>query len=162
MDWKKIETWTNAIETISSFCDSYPQSSFSGLSHSLQQEWTHLCRVVENASSHFTVIEDKIVNLFIPNLFGVDRLPISRDILQLPVRYAGLGISNPSSPLYDPYTLSVNTTEYLSQSILNDTESIFAEHESHVNNTISEYKTGKNMLASEKLEKSWKTWKHWM
>ena len=59
-DWikKKVEIWKIAVETLSKIGNKFPQASFSGLSHSLQHEWTHMNRVLESSTSHFSDVEN--------------------------------------------------------------------------------------------------------
>jgi hypothetical protein len=79
----------------------YPQTAYAGLSKSLQAEWQYMHRVVKNAGDHFAPIEEALANVFIPVLLGGKEGEQLRELFTLPVRQAGLNLSNPATRAVD-------------------------------------------------------------
>ena len=93
-------------------------AAFAALTKSLQNEWTYLQRVVPDVSAAFQPIENALAEDFIPALFGDKACP-SRDLTQLPVRHAGLGIPNPVTSSDTHFTVSLAMTKQVTDSIRN-------------------------------------------
>ena len=76
-------------------------------------EWNYVQQIIPSTSDKFSPIEKAIIEHFQPSLFGENNVigPAEFanlwDILCLPVKYAGLGISN-------PVQLSKHNFKYLS------------------------------------------------
>ena len=64
----------------------YPQTAYAGLSKSLQAEWQHMHRVIEDVGEHFAPIEEALANVFIPALLGGKEGEQLREFL--PYRFA--------------------------------------------------------------------------
>jgi hypothetical protein len=127
----KIDAWTAGVRTLAKVAKRFPQTAYAGLTKSLQTEWTYLQRVVPNIAAKFQQVEDAIAQDFLPALF--DSEPPDRDITQLPVRLAGLGVPDPwlhaqrhfktSQAMTEPICFSLgkgttlNATEYCTTSI---------------------------------------------
>ena len=96
---KKISEWTFAVERLAMVATKKnPQAAFTGLSKSLQHQWTYLQRVIPDIGPLFAPLEEAISSLFLPAIFGDDVIdPTIRDITSLPVKFCGLGIPNPVS-----------------------------------------------------------------
>ena len=114
----KIKAWTNHVKLLSRVAKRYPQTAFAALTKSLQNEWTYLQRVVPDVSAAFQPIENALAEDFIPALFGDKACP-SRDLTQLPVRHAGLGIPNPVTSSDKHFTVSLAMTNQVTASIRN-------------------------------------------
>src|SRR4051812_24858469 len=54
-----------------------------------------ISRSMPEASLLFQPLEDLIRTVFLPSLFGREVTDMERDLISLPARYGGLGISNP-------------------------------------------------------------------
>jgi hypothetical protein len=103
----QVVKWVQGIHDLARVAGRYPQTAYAALTRCLQAEWTYLQRVVPGIGDAFLPIEAAIRDVFLPSLFGEqdpDFLDDFRDLLQLPVRYGGLGIplsnTNPM-PRYD-------------------------------------------------------------
>ena len=78
-------------------------------------------RVVPDIAESFAPIEKALAEEFIPALFGGSDAP-SREISQLPVRFAGVGVSNPVSAADANFALSLSMTADVSASLKSGSE----------------------------------------
>ena len=72
----------------------YPQSAYSGLQKSLQQEWAFVQRIIPNIGDAFSPVEQALREAFIPSLFqfliegtpgrGLTRLPVKQVVRAIP------------------------------------------------------------------------------
>ncbi len=80
--------------------------------------WTYVQRTMPGISSLFLPLEDCISDVFIPAITGrCSMSPVERDMLALPVRFGGLGISNPVECCDREYQSSLHITRQLSNLI---------------------------------------------
>jgi hypothetical protein len=66
---EKVQFWTAAICEITSTSKNFPQSAYSGLQKSLQQEWKLVQRVFKDGRASFTAVEEALSQAFLPSLF---------------------------------------------------------------------------------------------
>jgi hypothetical protein len=94
---EKVAEWADAVEELASAAVNYPQSAYTALLRSLQQEWHFFQRVVKDIGDAFTDVEKAISQYFLPALFGDDfdeddpRLRLAG----LPVKHAGMAQADP-------------------------------------------------------------------
>ena len=88
---------------------------FVAVTKSLQFEWTFLLRVVPGL---MTELENCFSLHFLPALFGVEVSAAERRLFALPLRYGGLGVSNPVIMANVCFDSSVRSTSFLRDSIL--------------------------------------------
>ena len=91
----KVEGWTSNLTLLSKIATTQPHAAFAAFTHFLQGRWTFISRSMPEASLLFQPLEHLIRTLFLPSLFGRDVTDMERDLISLPARYGGLGISNP-------------------------------------------------------------------
>ena len=84
----------------------YPHSTFTGLTKSLQHQWTHTQRIIPEIAARFETLEDAIAYTFVPALYGSAVSKQVRSLSALPVKSAGLAINNPVETSQDDYTAS--------------------------------------------------------
>ena len=104
------------MKTLARVAKRYPQMAYTGLIKSLQTEWTYLHQVVPDIATAFAPIEEAIKTDFLPALF--DREPPDRDLTQLPVRMAGMGIPHPWRHSQRHYQTSQMMTEAVNTSLM--------------------------------------------
>ena len=93
----QIREWVEGVKLLAGAAKKYPQSSFAGLTKSLQTEWTYLQQVVPDVEEVFAPVERAIKDFFLPALLGEKEVDIPlRDLMVLPVKLAGLGIPDPT------------------------------------------------------------------
>ena len=117
---KKVKDWVFGIKELAKVATRYPQAAYAGLASSLQLEWQYLQRVTPDVGLRFAPLESALAEIFLPALFGasVEEIAKMRNILALPVKFAGLGIPDPSNSAEVCYLASKSCTSELSVSIL--------------------------------------------
>ena len=98
------------IADLASVAISHPQSAYTGLQKSLQQEWQFIQQVVEGIGDAFSEVENSITDLFLPALFA-DQFEESNpccNLSKLPMKFAQLALSDlisSSGPNFEASTL---------------------------------------------------------
>ena len=95
---KKVEEWVHCVEVLAKCAYTQPQTAYSGFVLVLQNEWTHLSRIVPNVGPLLAPIETAIREKFIPALFGISPSELTgelRHLLSHSVKKAGLAIRFP-------------------------------------------------------------------
>ena len=93
---EKVATWVEELERLTRIAESQPHAAYAAFTHGLASKWTFLARTVPDVSNLFQPLEDAIRQHFLPVLTG--QSPFSdtiRDLMVLPTRLGGLGITNP-------------------------------------------------------------------
>jgi len=72
----------------------------------LQARWSYVSRTIPGAEEEFSDLEDSIRHLFLPALLGRPVSDDERELLSIPARFGGMGISNPSS--LAPFSLELS------------------------------------------------------
>ena len=90
---------------------------------SLQGEWTHLQRVINNTDEEFSSLEKLINTKFIPDLLDSDRISSAslRLLLSLPVKIAAIGVPKLDMTCGKNHNAFVSATEHLSDALLKRT-----------------------------------------
>ena len=117
--------WEIELRTLSEIAKSSPHSSYAAFTHGFSSKWTFLCRTCPNIDHLLQPLEKTIQSLFIPFLTG--RAAMSdpeRHLLNLPVRYGGMGLTNPSIFSDFQYQSSINITSPLVDLILMQASSL--------------------------------------
>ena len=113
----KVAKWVEDIEQLSDLAVEEPQSAYSAFTKGILHRWTYVMRTVPDIGELFDPLEAVIANQFIPALVGRPVSPLERDILELPVRYGGMGIINPSTTSSREYGCSKEVTKPLTSLI---------------------------------------------
>ena len=93
---KKVAAWIECVRTLSEIAETEPHAAYSAYTHCLQSNWTFLCRTMPGRSEWFQPLEDTIRQVFIPKLLKRDVNNFERDLLSLPARMGGMGITKPT------------------------------------------------------------------
>jgi hypothetical protein len=64
-----VDGWSEVIAELAFAAKRFPQSAYSGLQRSLQQEWQFVQRVTKGIGNKFAKVEEEISQLFLPALF---------------------------------------------------------------------------------------------
>jgi hypothetical protein len=110
---EKTNSWEEAVADIAEVAPNFPQTAYSGLQKSLQQEWQLFQRVTKGVGPAFRDVEHALSKTFLPTLFGddFDKSDPRRKLYCLPVKWAGLAIPDPTvsaDPNYDASVLLVS------------------------------------------------------
>lgn len=115
----KVEKWVIDIKELSKIGKEEPQAAFTAFTKGISHRWTFIQRTIPNTSHLFEPLEDSIRESFIPAIIGRKISDMERKILAMPVKYGGLGISNPMENADREYSASVKVTESLVSLIYN-------------------------------------------
>jgi len=103
---KKVD-WIQCVKTLSTVAASEPHAAYAAYTHCLQSQWTFLCRSMPGTPALFQPLEDTIRMVFIPALLRREVNDLERDLISLPARMGGLGISKPTEECLISHTNSV-------------------------------------------------------
>mmetsp|Transcript_93000 Transcript_93000/g.212801 ORF Transcript_93000/g.212801 Transcript_93000/m.212801 type:complete len:164 (+) Transcript_93000:1034-1525(+) len=88
---------------------------------SLQSEWKFLQRLIPGSSAWFGELNDVIKREFIPALLARRQFSEAEmELFELPVRWGGLGILDPTKAAQSSYELSFSATSMVREAILGD------------------------------------------
>ena len=93
---KKVEAWIACVRAFSNIATSEPHAIYATYTHCLQSQWTFLCRTMPGVSELLQPLEDVIRQEFIPSLLRREVNDMERDLLSLPARLGGMGITKPT------------------------------------------------------------------
>ena len=144
----RVQRWTQELLILSDIAKSQPHAAHAAFTHGYVHKFSFLCRTIPNIETHLHPLEECIRSNFIPSLTG--RSPpndLERDLLSLPPRLGGLGITNPillpsrefgasksiSAPLSN--LIKVQRLEYPFECIEAQTTAKKAVHQLRRNNT---------------------------
>ena len=91
--------------------ESEPWATFLALTKSMEYQWSYVQRVVSGCQSLFDELESVIFEKLLPNMFCCEVTSFERELLSLPARMGGLGVSKPnemSEMLFNIYLLGVH------------------------------------------------------
>ena len=115
----KIDAWEQGVKDLAMVAKKYPQAAYAGLTKSFQNEWQYSMRVLPGISEKFAPVEKALAEEFLPALLGatVEEIAEQRDLLALPVKFAGLGIPDPTKTAEGCFLASQSCTKVLADSI---------------------------------------------
>ena len=88
---KKVSSWCKDVEKLSKFAMDEPQLALTAFNVSMSKRWQYVQRPIQNTSSNFLLLEDCIPTKFIPAIIGRNISDLERRVIELPLRYGGLG-----------------------------------------------------------------------
>ena len=106
----KIQEWVSDVITLAKFAKTQPHAAYAAYKHGLSSKWTYFYRTIPAISDMLHPLEETITNILIPALTGRSSISgLERELLALPPRLGGLGISIPSveAALQHCYSLKV-------------------------------------------------------
>jgi len=116
----KVHKWAGYINVLADVASTQPQLACAALVHSLQHEWTFLSHVIPHCDPLFDELERLLASRFLLALFCVEVSIAEHDLLALPLRLGGLGVSNPVSSTY-LYDSSLRSIVVLVKSLVSAT-----------------------------------------
>jgi hypothetical protein len=112
---KQVAKWKEVVEELASVAVNYPQSAYTALQESLQQEWQFVQRYVKDIGDAFTDVEKAIYQSFLPALFGDDfdeDDPRPR-LAGLPAKHAGMALPDHIASAKSDYEASTLVNVHL-------------------------------------------------
>ena len=137
----KIHQWALDIKNLSRVAISQPQTAYSALVKSLQQEWIYLCRVVLDCCSLFAELEETLLSSFLPVMFGCEISSLEQRLFSLPLRLGGLGLDLPTVSANSLNAASRYATEVIVSAIISATP-----FEPSVHDDLLKDITGSNLI----------------
>ncbi len=115
---RRVMSCTRRVEILGEIAKSQPQAAYTAFTKGLKGEWTFLSRTTGNTGPLLEPVEAVIRTNFIPAITGRTAPgDAERDLLALPARHGGLGLSNPTSFTAEAYEGSRRAAEPLSKLI---------------------------------------------
>ena len=112
---QKVEDWVAQVVQLAEFAKSQPQADFIfGLRHM----WTYFQRTLPDIDELLEPLERAIADSLIPTITNPNCSNEERNLLSLPVRFGGMGITNPKEDAASQYTSSVVSTIHLTERIV--------------------------------------------
>ena len=116
---RKVSKWCSELETLASFATSEPHAAYAAYTFGFKGKWNFLQRTIPNTEKLFEPLQKVLTDIFIPKLTGHKHSQIEREILSLPARNGGLGISNPMETAPHAFDDSIKITKELRERIKN-------------------------------------------
>jgi hypothetical protein len=121
---EKIKKWIDDMTDLSKIAAEEPQIAFSAFTKGICHRWSFIQRTIPNIAPLFSPLEEAIANSFIPAVVGRCLSVAERKMVALPVRFGGLGITNPIEACEREYQSSLKITEKLSALIYNQDQDL--------------------------------------
>ena len=115
---EKVTNWVSEITKLAEFALSQPQACYAAYTFGFNHRWTYFLRTLPDIQELLEPLENAISKLLIPAITEHRCTPLDRDILALPVRLGGLGMTNPCLGANLEQSSSVKVTIPLVQQIV--------------------------------------------
>ena len=113
----KVEDWVKDLQLLSNYAQDDPQAAYSALTIGLWSWWTHF-QTVPDMSELFVPLENVIIEQLIHTLTGQEVSDAEGQMLALPLRHGGLGLTNPQETAKTEYDHATHITAKLTKSTL--------------------------------------------
>ena len=94
---QKAEAWVQEVSRLTEIAATQPQAAYSVFVHGLKHKRTFLSRVMSDVDAAMAPVEAVVVDDLIPALSGRPVSPVERELLALPCRHGGMGLTKPTS-----------------------------------------------------------------
>lgn len=111
---QKIEKWVLAVKKLAGVVTTQPHAAYAAFTHSLQGQWTFLCRAVPEVGHLFAPLEDAIRHDLIRAFLKRQDNNLERDMLSRPARMGGMGIFNPT----EECVIAITNSAYISRPLV--------------------------------------------
>ena len=116
----QVDQWCDQIRKLATIAETQPQSAYSAFTTGLRHRYSFFMRTIPDISELFKPLEDEIHHKLIPALtYGRQPTAEERELLSLPARLGGLGITNPVKSADQEYVNSQLLTKPLTTNIIN-------------------------------------------
>ena len=114
----KVKEWVNEVTALAEFATTQPQASYADFMFGLRLRWTYFMRTLPDIEELLEPLEHAISDVLIPSLTEHSCSPTERELLALPARMGGLGLTNPSASARAEYLTSVKVSAPLVSKII--------------------------------------------
>ena len=94
---QKAEAWVQEVSRLTEIAATQPQAPYSVFVLGLEHKWTFLSRVMSDVDAAMAPVEAAVVDDLIPALSGRPVSLVERELLALPCRHEGMGLTKPTS-----------------------------------------------------------------
>ena len=137
----KIDEWCKEIEVLSKIATSEPHAAYAAFVFGLRHRYTFFMRTIPNISTNLQRLENKIRYCFIKTLLnGYECTDLERELFELPAKFGGLGLINPSKISNNVYQHSRKISEEGS-TLIKKQQDIYTVDEYKINNIKAEIKS---------------------
>ena len=111
---EKVDGWMDSVATLAGVARRHPQTAYTSLQNSLQQEWAFLQHITPDIGMALQVVEYVLRCIFLPSLFqGDTEQLLVRAITGLPVKQARFSLPDPNQTVRENCTASCLITGHL-------------------------------------------------
>ena len=126
---ENIKGWSESVEILSGVSRKHPQSAYTGLQKSLQQEWEFVLRVTPGIGDAFGPVETALKETCVPALFeGMGDGIMTRGVTHLLVKQDVFDLPDPSQTAPENCTESCVITGHLVSALRGQVEFRTADH----------------------------------
>ena len=151
---EKVKEWLEHLAQLSAAAARLPQDAYAAVTKFLSQEWNYIQRVIPECGPALSPLEKAISEGFLPKLFGCEISPAERQMFELPVKLARLGMTNPCVSALRAYEVSRKATAHLTLAIAGAEEFGVATHRESVFNAHAEARSSRNEESLRKFDAS--------
>ena len=139
------------VTKLAEYALSQPQVSYVAFTSGLKHRWTYFLRTLPDLEDLLALLEQAIADVLIPSITGHYCKQDERELLALPVRMGGMGLTNPSQEAASEYVASANISGPLAQQIKSQVHEPPDENEIHA--VQREMGQVKNQYLKKKLDR---------
>jgi hypothetical protein len=114
----KVACWVKDVEDLADIAKDEPQLAYACYTKGMSHRWTYVMRTIPGIKDLLAPLEDAIANSLIPAIMGREVSGNEREVMQLPIRFGGLGMPNPVESTDREFKCSTEMTEQLVKLIL--------------------------------------------
>ena len=114
---EKVEEWVKEIINLADFAITQTQESYAVYTFGLKHRWTYFLRTLPDIQDLLQPLEEAITQFLLPALVDHKCSPLEREILALPVKKGGIGVTNPCIEATLEYSVSRKVTTLLVEHI---------------------------------------------
>ena len=107
---EKVDKWVNEVTKLADFAISQPQASYAAFTFGLRHRWTYFLRTLPDIAQLLEPLELAINDVLMPAVTDHTVTNVERDLLGLPVRMDGLGLTDPVVTSSSEYEASIEVT----------------------------------------------------
>jgi len=121
---EKVDSWVSEITKLAEFALSQPQACYAAYTFGLKHRWTYFLHTLPDILALLQPLENAISNILLPAITQKQCNEDDRNIVSLPTRYEGLGITNPCINAEYEYSSSVKVTAPLVEKIVSQSHEL--------------------------------------
>ena len=150
---KKVGSWASEVEQLVNAGRSQPHLLFASHTHSQQHKPTYIQRTVIAKSSEFAPLEHTIRTELLPEITPWVALnDQQREVMAMPVRSGGIGITDPTQTAALNHQVATTATSVLVKALLGKQQWNAEDHHHHFRQTTSKHKAAQQEKCDARIE----------